>query len=53
VDEAAARRRLVEEFGVQVARIAPHTWRIGLLGADARSDAVNHVLAALEKVLRA
>jgi (S)-ureidoglycine-glyoxylate aminotransferase len=50
-DEPAAWRRLLEDFGVHVTRIAPRTWRFGLLGADARDDAVQQVLSALEKVL--
>jgi aspartate aminotransferase-like enzyme len=52
-DEAKARRRLLEEFGVYVTRVGPGAWRLGLLGADARLEAVNLVLAALEKVLAA
>jgi aspartate aminotransferase-like enzyme len=50
-DEPALKARLLEEFGVHVTRAAPRTWRLGLLGADARLDTVNHVLGALEKVL--
>ena len=51
VGEQAAWRRLLEDFGVYVTRVAPRTWRLGLLGADARPDAVHHVLNAMEKVL--
>ncbi|HEY1246740.1 MAG TPA: aminotransferase class V-fold PLP-dependent enzyme [Hyphomicrobiaceae bacterium] len=51
VDEARARRRLLDCFGIHVAHVAPHTWRLGLLGADARADAAERVLVALEKVL--
>jgi (S)-ureidoglycine-glyoxylate aminotransferase len=52
-DEAdAARRTLLETFGVHVRRTAPHTWGIGLLGADARIDAAMHVLTAVEAVLK-
>ena len=51
-DEASARRKLLEQFGVHVRRIAPQTWGIGLLGADARLDAALRVLSAVEAVLR-
>ena len=53
VDEHAAWRRLLDNFGVHVTRVAPRTWRLGLLGADARLDAVQQVLSAIEKVLAA
>jgi alanine-glyoxylate transaminase/serine-glyoxylate transaminase/serine-pyruvate transaminase len=51
LNEAEARRRLREEHGVHVALIEKNTWRIGLLGADARPDAAQRVLSALEHVL--
>jgi alanine-glyoxylate transaminase/serine-glyoxylate transaminase/serine-pyruvate transaminase len=53
VDESRAWRQLLDRFGVHVTRVAPRTWRLGLLGADARPDAAERVLAALEKVLGA
>jgi len=53
IDEAHARRRLLDRFGVHVAHVAPRTWRLGLLGADARPDAAERVLTALERVLAA
>jgi len=53
LDEAAARQRLLDEFGVYVARVAVRSWRLGLLGADARNDAVGRVVTAVEKVLAA
>ena len=37
LDESKARRELLELFGVRVRRIAPHTWGIGLVGADAEN----------------
>jgi (S)-ureidoglycine-glyoxylate aminotransferase len=52
VDETAARRALLDDFGVYVTQIGARTWRLGLLGAEARHDAVQLVLAALEKVLK-
>jgi len=51
VQEADARRSLLEQFGVHVTLVDKQTWRIGLLGADARPDAAQRVLAALEHVL--
>jgi aspartate aminotransferase-like enzyme len=51
VNEAKARSRLREEHGVHVTLVAPQKWRIGLLGADARPDAAQRVLTALEHVL--
>jgi (S)-ureidoglycine-glyoxylate aminotransferase len=51
VDEVTARRRLLEQFGLHVTVVATQTWRIGLLGADARPDAAQRVLTAIEHVL--
>ena len=50
-EEAKVRRRLLEQFGVHVTLVESTTWRIGLLGADARPDAAQRVLTALEHVL--
>ena len=44
---------LRQQFGIHITQIAPHAWRIGLLGADACEHNVNILLAALEKVLPA
>lgn len=51
-DEATARGTLREQFGVHVRHLAPRTWGIGLLGADARLDAALRVVGALEAVLQ-
>jgi aspartate aminotransferase-like enzyme len=51
VAEAQARQRLLDDFGIYLTRVAPRSWRLGLLGADAGPDAVHRVLTALEKVL--
>jgi (S)-ureidoglycine-glyoxylate aminotransferase len=51
VAEGKARRRLLEQFGVRVTLVECNTWRLGLLGADARPDAAQRVLTALEHVL--
>jgi aspartate aminotransferase-like enzyme len=51
VDEADARGKLLEQFGVHVTLVAAQTWRIGLLGADARPVTAQRVLTALQHVL--
>lgn len=51
IDETRARHQLRDRFGVHVTQVAPRGWRLGLLGADARPDAVEHLLGALQKVL--
>jgi aspartate aminotransferase-like enzyme len=51
IDETRARHQLRDRFGVHVTRVAPRTWRLGLLGADARADAAEHLLGALHRVL--
>jgi aspartate aminotransferase-like enzyme len=54
-DEPPMWRRLLEEFGIHVTRLEAGAWRMGLLGADARPDAVHQVLNALasQKILAA
>jgi aspartate aminotransferase-like enzyme len=42
---------LLEEYDVHVTLIAPHTWRVGLIGSDAQPEHANVVLAAIEKAL--
>jgi (S)-ureidoglycine-glyoxylate aminotransferase len=51
LDEHLARQTLLEDFGIHVRLIAAHTWRIGLLGADAEMPEVRRVLAAIRSVL--
>lgn len=51
VPEAEARRALREDFGISVHHVAAQSWRLGLLGADARPDAVQRVLTAVEHIL--
>jgi aspartate aminotransferase-like enzyme len=53
IDETRARNGLLHKFGVHVARVAPRSWRLGLLGADARPESAERVLAALERALHA
>jgi aspartate aminotransferase-like enzyme len=48
--ESELRRRLLDDYDVYVTRAAPHTWRVGLLGADATPANVNRLLAVFEKV---
>jgi aspartate aminotransferase-like enzyme len=50
-DEAGVRRRLLEEYGIHVNAVGSNTWRMGRLGADARSDTVLRVLTAMQKVV--
>jgi alanine-glyoxylate transaminase/serine-glyoxylate transaminase/serine-pyruvate transaminase len=54
-DEAAARRRLLDEFGIEVgAGVGPFAgtvWRIGCMGHTARPRNVLLLLRALETVL--
>ncbi len=56
VDAAAVRGRLLERHGIEigagVGQYAATVWRIGLMGHNARPDAVLLVLAALEEALR-
>jgi alanine-glyoxylate transaminase / serine-glyoxylate transaminase / serine-pyruvate transaminase len=55
VDEAAVRKRLLEEFNIEVgAGLGPlkgKIWRVGLMGENSRPDVVETFLAALKKVL--
>jgi alanine-glyoxylate transaminase/serine-glyoxylate transaminase/serine-pyruvate transaminase len=51
IDEPTAWNRLLDEHGVHVTRVEPRTWRLGLLGADARPEAARQVLNALARVL--
>jgi len=53
--EAAVRKRLLEEFGIEVgAGLGPLTgeiWRIGLMGENAGAEPVDRLLEALHKIL--
>ena len=57
VDELRVRRRLVEEFGIEIGAafgiLQGKIWRIGTMGYSARRQNVLLCLAALESVLRA
>ncbi len=56
VDEAAARKRLLEEYGIEIGSglgpMAGKAWRIGLMGHGATVRNVDLVLAALKEILR-
>jgi alanine-glyoxylate transaminase/serine-glyoxylate transaminase/serine-pyruvate transaminase len=56
VDSAAVRKVLLERHGVEIGagagEFASTVWRIGLMGHNARPDAVLLVLAALQDALR-
>jgi alanine-glyoxylate transaminase/serine-glyoxylate transaminase/serine-pyruvate transaminase len=53
--DAAVRTRLLEEFGIEVGAglgpLAGEIWRIGLMGENARPEAVDRLLEALHKIL--
>jgi len=55
IDEAAVRRRLLTEFGIEVGgglgEYAGKVWRIGLMGHTARHRNVALLLAALDELL--
>ena len=56
VDEAAARARLLQEFGLEIGAglgaLAGKVWRIGLMGHSSRPANVALCLAALETVIK-
>ncbi|KAA2261981.1 alanine--glyoxylate aminotransferase family protein [Solihabitans fulvus] len=55
VDSAQVRRRLLDEYGIEIGagagKYASTVWRIGLMGHNARLDRAELVLAALRRVL--
>lgn len=55
VDDAAVRRRLLDEHGLEIGgglgNLAGRAWRIGLMGEGARPETVRRCLGALEDVL--
>ncbi len=55
VDEAGVRRALLDQHGIEVGAglgpLAGKIWRIGLMGASARPDAVDRLLEALATLL--
>ena len=55
LDEAAIRRRLLNEFNIEIAGgfgpLAGKIWRIGLMGYSSRPENVVLLLAALDKIL--
>ncbi len=57
IDEAAVRRRLLEEFAIEIGAglgpLAGRIWRVGLMGAGSTLANVTRLLTALEHVLRA
>ena len=56
VDDAAVRRRLLEEFAIEIGGglgpMAGKVWRIGLMGHGARPENVERLLDALKKCLQ-
>jgi alanine-glyoxylate transaminase/serine-glyoxylate transaminase/serine-pyruvate transaminase len=57
VDEAVVRKRLLEEFGIEVGAglgpLAGKIWRVGLMGAGSTLSNILLFLSAFERVLRA
>jgi len=55
VDEMAVRRRLLQEFNIEIAgglgELKGKIWRIGLMGHSSRTENVKLLLAALEEIL--
>lgn len=55
LDDAALRKRLLEEFNIEIAggfgQLAGKVWRIGLMGYSSRLENVLLLLAALEEIL--
>jgi alanine-glyoxylate transaminase/serine-glyoxylate transaminase/serine-pyruvate transaminase len=55
-DEAALRRRLLDDHGIEVGgglgKLAGRVWRIGLMGENARVEVVDRLLDALAAELR-
>jgi alanine-glyoxylate transaminase/serine-glyoxylate transaminase/serine-pyruvate transaminase len=56
VDDMAVRRRLLQEFNIEIAgglgELKGKVWRIGLMGHSSRTENVKLLLAALEEILR-
>jgi (S)-ureidoglycine---glyoxylate transaminase len=56
VNEAGVRAHLLEDFGIEIGTafgpLKGRIWRVGVMGCNARKDAVLGTLAALEQVLR-
>ncbi|HEX6976056.1 MAG TPA: alanine--glyoxylate aminotransferase family protein [Vicinamibacterales bacterium] len=56
VDEAAVRRRLLTEFGIEIGAglgpLAGKIWRVGLMGSGATAANVTFFVAALGEILR-
>jgi alanine-glyoxylate transaminase/serine-glyoxylate transaminase/serine-pyruvate transaminase len=55
VDEAEVRRRLLEEYSIEIGgglgAFKGKAWRIGLMGASATAESVDTVVSALRKLL--
>lgn len=56
LDEAAVRRRLLDEFNIEIAGgfgpLAGQVWRIGLMGYSSRKENVALLLTALKEIMR-
>jgi alanine-glyoxylate transaminase/serine-glyoxylate transaminase/serine-pyruvate transaminase len=56
VDDAAARKRLLDEYGIDIAGalggLKGKCWRVGLMGHSSRRENVLALLAALERIVQ-
>ncbi len=56
VDEAAVRKRLLEEYNIEIAgglgELKGRVWRIGLMGFSSRRENVTLLLGALKEILK-
>ena len=56
IDEAAVRKRLLDEFSIEIGAglgpLAGKIWRVGLMGSGSTGENVTRLIAALERVLR-
>jgi hypothetical protein len=43
---------LRDQFAIHVQPVSERTWRVGLRGADARSDAVGRLITGFDSVLK-
>lgn len=55
VDDAALRRRLLDEYGIEIGgglgKLAGQIWRIGLMGHGCQSRNIGMLLSALQRIL--
>ena len=56
IDEAAIRRRLLDEYNIEVGgglgKFAGKLWRIGLMGESSSANHVNMLASALRNIIK-